>query len=144
MKLRRCHRHRHGGERAGDGAQERVTKGPRLQKASFMLNLTHTLCLLSRAGTPDKNLSGLAATPFFSLEVSKSKCFLMHPLNSNTKLLRPKKKQTNKKRRGNSASGSSALLQLNLFPPFCSKPFSESEGCTPNASFDQMKGPEVP
>lgn len=86
VKLRRRHRRRHGGERAGDGAQERVTKGPRPQKASFTLNLTHTLCLLSRAGTPDKNLRGLAVTPFLSLEVAKSKCFLMHPLSCNTKL----------------------------------------------------------
>lgn len=47
-----CHRSRHAEqEQAEDAAQERVTKGPRQQKALFMLNLTHTLCPLSQVST---------------------------------------------------------------------------------------------
>lgn len=118
MKLRHCHRHRHGGERAGDGAQERATKGPRLQKALFTLNFTHTLCLLSGAGTPDKNLCRLAVTPFFSFEVSKSKCFLMHPLNGNTSYYTKKEGATRHRHFSNKI----------CFHLFCSKPFLETEG----------------
>lgn len=58
-------------------------KGPRQQKALFMLNLAHTLYPLSPPGAGDKNLRGLGAG--FCLKVSEKRVFphsLTHTLLS--------------------------------------------------------------